>query len=736
MKHRLHVAIWGALLFVGVEADCLRAETGYEAWLRYAPLEKGAAQKYASLPAGVVVLGDSAALRTAQDELIRGVRGMLGKTLRAGKSLPQEKAILLGTLAEVHAAAPALPMPRELREDGFALLTGQVRGFEGLVVTATTDRGVLYGVFALLRKMALGEEVAKLNERQEPYAPVRWVDEWDNLDGTIERGYAGPSIFFANGEVRSDLSRARDYARLLASLGINGCAINNVNANPRVLEDSFLPQLARVAEVFRPWGVRLSVSINVSSPKVMGGLDTFDPLDSRVGDWWRKKVEEIYRQIPDFGGFVVKADSEGQLGPSTYGRTPADAANVVARALQPHGGIVFYRAFVYDHHLDWREPKNDRAKAAYDNFHPLDGQFDDNVIIQIKNGPIDFQVREPASPLFGGLRKTNLAIELQITQEYLGQGRHLCFLPPLWKEVLDFDLHADGAGTPVKDLVAGRSFHRSMGGFVGVANVGMDANWLGHTLAMANLYGFGRLAWDPQLSSKTIAEEWTRLTFGNDPVVVQTIIAMQLASWQIYESYTGPLGVGTLTNILGSHYGPGIESSERNGWGQWHRADHDGIGMDRTIATGTGLIGQYPPAAQQQYESPANCPDDLLLFFHHVPYTHVLHSGKTVIQQVYDSHYEGAERAGDYVQQWQSLQGRIDEERYTAVLQRIKYQAGHAIVWRDAICNWFHRISGLADAQGRVGHPPGRIGAEATRLEGYARGARYPRDQRAFAATE
>ena len=475
------------------------------------------------------------------------------------------------------------------------------------------------------------------------------MDEWDNLNGTIERGYAGPSIFFENGSVRADLTRAGQYARLLASVGINGCTINNVNADRRILDDSFIPQLARIADVFRPWGVRLAVSVDLSSPKTAGGLDTFDPLDPRVVEWWKAKVDTIYRQIPDFGGFVVKADSEGRAGPSSYGRTPADAANVIARALRPHGGVLFYRAFVYDHHLDWRNPKNDRARAAYDIFHPLDGKFDDNVIIQIKYGPIDFQAREPVSPLFGGLEKTNQGIELQITQEYTGQQRHLCFLPPMWKEMLDFDLRVDGGATPVKELVAGKTFHRPTGAFVGVANVGMDANWLGHPLAMANLYGFGRLAWDPDLSAATIAEEWTRLTFGNDAAVVKTITGLQMASWHAYESYTGPLGAQTLTDILGSHYGPGIESSERNGWGQWHRADHEGIGMDRTVATGTGYRRPIPCwLFSVVYESEKTTPDDLLLFFHHVPYTYVLHSGKTVIQHIYDSHYEGAAAGGGF----------------------------------------------------------------------------------------
>ena len=336
---------------------------------------------------------------------------------------------MLGTLATIRSAVSDLPAPPHLETDGFWLITAKVRGFDCLIVTAPSERGVLYGVFALLSKMARGKNIASLNEAQQPYAPLRWVDQWDNLNGSIERGYAGPSIFFEKGSVRADLTRAREYARLLASVGINGCTINNVNADPRILDDNFIPQLARIADAFRPWGVKLGVSVDLASPKVSGNLDSFDPLDPRVIEWWRTKVDKVYRQIPDFGGFVVKADSEGRSGPSSYGRTPADAANVIARALKPHGGILFYRAFVYDHHLDWRNPKNDRARAAYDIFHPLDGKFDDNVIIQIKYGPIDFQAREPVSPLLGGLEKTDEAIELQITQEYTGQQRHLCFLP-------------------------------------------------------------------------------------------------------------------------------------------------------------------------------------------------------------------------------------------------------------------------------------------------------------------
>jgi alpha-glucuronidase len=693
----------------------LSAETGYEAWLRYAALDDASRQQYESLPASVTIMGDSLVLHSAQNELIHGVHGMLGRTLRAGKGEPKERAFVLGTFHNI----PGLRARTDIGADGFWLTATRINGLDCIIVAGNNERGILSGVFALLSKIARGQNLSGLDEVQQPYTSIRWVDQWDNLDGSIERGYAGRSIFFDNGSVRADLSRVRDYARLLASVGLNGCTINNVNANPHVLADDFLPQLKRVADEFRPWGIQMAISVQFSSPKTMGGLDTFDPLDPRVIQWWQKKADQIYAQIPDFGGFVVKADSEGQLGPSTYGRTPADAANVIARALKPHRGVVFYRAFVYNHHLDWREPKNDRAKAAYENFHPLDGKFDDNVVIQIKNGPIDFQVREPASPLFSGLEKTNQAIELQVTQEYMGQQRHLVFLAPMWKEVLDFDLRIGNRSTPVKEVISGRTFRRPTGGFVGVVNVGMDANWLGHPLAMANLYAYGRLAWDPSLSAATIVEEWTRLTFGSDPRVVKTISDMQLSSWHVYESYTGPLGAGTLTDITGSHYGPGIESSERNGWGQWHRADHEGIGMDRTVATGTGYVAQYPPAVARIYESLATSPDELLLFFHHVPYTYLLHSGKTVIQHIYDSHYQGAEDAEQFVGQWKSLKGHIDDERYAATLARLEYQAGYAIVWRDAICNWFLRTSGIADTKSRVGNYPDRVEAEAMQLRGY-----------------
>jgi len=693
--------LFAALVCVASFTQTASAATDTDAWLRYTALDPKSAKQYEQLPSKIVVLGDSPVLQNAAQELTSGIEKMTGRTVSANSEV-SGSSFILATVSQAKSLIPALSPPGGMASDGYWITHTKAHGSECLLITSNDERGVLYGVFGLLRKVAEGNNLARINELQQPAAGIRWIDQWDNLDGSVERGYGGRSIFFEGGKVREDLTRAGQYSRLLASVGITTCTVNNVNAAPGVLADSFIPQLRRIADVFRPWGVHLSVSVDLSSPKLVGGLDTFDPLDERVAEWWRAKADEIYRQIPDFAGFVVKADSEGRSGPSAYGRTQADAANVIARALNPHGGVVFYRAFVYNHHLDWHNLKNDRAKAAYDNFHPLDGKFDGNVIIQIKNGPIDFQVREPVSPLFGDLQSANKAIELQITQEYMGQQKHLCFLVPMWKEVLDFDMRVSGGHTPVKEIV-GRGNSNRLNGLVGVANVGLNENWMGSPLAMANLYGFGRLAWNPNLSSEQIIDEWTRLTFGDDPLVVRTIAKLQLDSWPVYESYTGPLGAGTLTNITGNHYDPAPESSEENGWGQWHRADHQGIGMDRTVATGTGYIGQYPADVQKLYESLSACPDNLLLFFHHVAWTYVLHSGKTVTQHIYDSHYEGAEQARDFIARWQTLAGHMDGERYRDILARFEFQAGEAVKWRDVICAWAYRMSGISDQKGRVG---------------------------------
>ncbi len=711
-----------AFLFLsGMSSGLAQAESGQAGWLRYARLDPAAVQRIEpGIPRTIVTVETGAPVQKARDEIVAGLHGMVGVDLKVMTQLPPDGAIVAGTSARLRQVSPELVRGATLPADGFQLTRSTIKGSRFLVIAGESDRAVLYGAFALLRRVAMGQSLETIDERDAPYAPLRWVNEWNNIDGSIERGYGGRSIFWDGGHIREDLGRVTDYARLLASLGINGISINNVNANPLVLSAEFIPQVARVADLLRPWGIRMALAVDFGSPQSLGKLPTYDPLDPAVIAWWKARADDLYKAIPDFGGFVLKADSEGRVGPSAYGRTHADAANVVARALAPHGGVIFYRGFVYDHHMDWNNPNNDRARAAYDNFRPLDGQFDANAIVQIKHGPIDFQVREPASPLFAALEHTNQAIELQITQEYMGQARHSVFLPPMWKEALDFDMHAVQNGpSPVKALAAGKTFHRPLGGFVGVSNVGLNPNWYGNHLSQANLYGFGRLAWNPDLTSDRIIDEWTRLTFGNDPEIVRTVTAIQLASWPVYEHYTGPLGLQTLTDIVGNHYGVAVEASERNGWGQWHRADDKGVGMDRTVATGTGYIGQYPRAVASMYESLDTCPDDLLLFMHHVPYTHQLHSGKTVIQYIYDSHYEGAAAVEQFLRDWETLKGRVDDERFNDVRTQLEYQTGQAVVWRDAVSRWFHRASGIADASNRVDNYPGRMEGEAATLAGY-----------------
>lgn len=698
-------------------ASCAYAENGAEGWLRYAALSSHAAQQYQNLPLHIVEVTHSPIARNAATELARGLHAMLGKDFRIVPSSTSEDALVIGAPNEIEKLFPAWKPGQGIKDEGFSISQWNSGGHSFWIIAGGSDRGELYGVFHLMERIAQEKPLSAGTES--PSSPIRWVNQWDNFDGTIERGYAGRSIFFDKGHAREDLTRVGEYGRLLASVGINGATVNNVNSDLRTLEPEMIHELARIADAFRPWGVRMSLSVDLSSPQVVGRLSTFDPVDPEVAAWWRSKVDEIYKEIPDFAGFVIKADSEGRVGPSKYGRTPAEAANTVALALKPHGGVILYRGFVYNNHLDWKDPKADRARAGYDNFHALDGKFESNVVIQIKHGPIDFQVREPVSPLFAALQHTNQAIELQITQEYTGQQRHMVFLVPMWKSALDTDLRAQDRYTPVKEIVEGKSFRQPLGGFVGVANVGLDANWLHHPMAMANLYGFGKLAWNPDLTTQEIIDSWTRLTFGDNPKVVSTIDELQSNSWHAYEQYTGPLGMGTLTNILGVHYGPGIESAERNGWGQWFRADNKGIGMDRTVVTGTGYIGQYPPELAKVYESLTTCPDNLLLFMHHVPYDYVLHDGKTLVQYVYDSHYEGAATAATYPIRWQELHGLIDDERYSQILDLFIYQAAHAIVWRDAVTRWFQQISEIQDKLGRVGYYPNRIAAEHMISEGY-----------------
>ena len=560
---------------------------------------------------------------------------------------------------------------------------------EGIRLTAPDGSGVLYGVFRLLERIARGVRPEDASASETPHRPLRMLDHWDNLDGSIERGYAGRSLFFARGKVLIPGARTVFYARLCASVGLNAVAVNNVNvheAETRLLTDH-LPRLAKLAAVFRAWGIRLFLSVNFASPLTLGALDTADPLDPRVAAWWQEAARAVWAAIPDFGGFVVKADSEGRPGPFTYGRDHADGANLLARAAAPFGGHVLWRCFVYNHQQDWRDRTTDRARAAYDHFLPLDGRFFPNVLLQIKNGPMDFQPREPVSPLLGALNATRRVLELQITQEYLGQQRHLCFLPEQWRTYLDF---VEGPETPLTRL---------FDGMAAVANTGDDTNWTGHDLAQANWYGFGRLAWNPELASETLAREWASLTFA-DAGAAEAVAGLLRGSWRTYEAYTAPLGVGWFVNPS-HHYGPNPDGYEYDRWGTYHFADRCGVGVDRTV-TGSDYASQYRPEQAAVFSDPARCPDELLLFFHHVPYSHVLRSGKTVIQHIYDTHFEGAERAAALAERWNALRGRVPEPVFERVRERFAHQKEHAALWRDVINTYFWRKSGIPDTHGRT----------------------------------
>jgi alpha-glucuronidase len=575
-------------------------------------------------------------------------------------------------------------------------------------VRADGPAGLLYGLFHLLR---LGESAFAAErplQRHRPAMRRRMVSHWDNIDvhpdmGQVERGYAGGSIFWSDGVLRAD-DRLREYARLLAACGVNALALNNTNVHlteAHPLTDR-LGDVAAIAEQVRPYGIRVHVAVNFAAPVIVGGLSTADPLDERVRAWWAQTTRGVYEAIPDLGGFVVKADSEGQPGPYGYGRDHADGANMLADALAPCGGVVHWRTFVYNHRQDWRDRTTDRARAAFDHFAPLDGRFRDNVILQVKHGPIDFQVREPVSPVIAAMPGTRIAVELQATQEYTGQQRHVCYLAPMWSDVLRF-----GPRGPDGPAVAGLV---QEGGLVAVSNVGDDPFWTGHPLAQANLYAAGRLAWDPDLEPAAILDEWIDLTFtpsttADPDRLRRTLHAMMDDSWSVYESYTAPLGIGFMVRP-GHHYGPDVDGYEYSPWGTYHFADRDGIGVDRTRATGTGFTGQYPSPWSDVYESLDRCPDELLLFFHHVPYGHVLHSGSTVIQHIYDTHFAGPERVARMRREWAAIAdaGLVDPAVHARVVERLDEQMRSAQEWRDQINTYFYRKSGVPDARGRRIH--------------------------------
>lgn len=573
-------------------------------------------------------------------------------------------------------------------------------------IKASSAVGILYGVFALLRNLQFqgikDYDFWNFSEEKAPSNPLRMLNHWDNTDGSIERGYSGRSFFFEDQKLMMN-DRTGMYARMIASIGINAVTINNVNVKDNatdLITDKYYRQLGELIKLLSGFGIKLFLSVNFAAPIELGKLSTADPCDRKVIGWWKDKAREIWTYLPEFGGFLVKADSEGRPGPFTYDRTHAQGANMLAEAINPYGGIVIWRCFVYNCQQDWRDLKTDRARAGYDHFMPLDGEFEDNVILQIKNGPMDFQVREPVSPLFGGLEKTNVILEVQIAQEYTGQQRHVCYLLPWFQEILSFHTYGNKLRDTVAEIISGKTYGNKNCGIAAVANTGNDLNWTGHDLAAVNLYGFGRLAYETALTSENIAKEWIRMTFGDKERVLDNIQRILMMSWLTYEKYTAPLGIGWMVkpNV---HYGPDVDGYEYDRWGTYHRADHKAIGIERT-EEGTGFCVQYPEPLASIYRDPGTCPEELLLFFHRLEYDYTLRSGKTVIQHIYDTHFEGAQEAEQFVAMWSELEGQIDPAVYQRVMARLENQQEHSKEWRDVINSYFYRKSGIPDQQGRL----------------------------------
>ena len=584
-----------------------------------------------------------------------------------------------------------------IKAEGYRLLGTK----KGITLAASDEKGVLFGTFHILRTIAMEETLQNLNTTCEPDNPLRMFNHWDNMDNSIERGYSGESFFFENGEIIIS-KRIRDYARLVASIGINGVVINNVNVKDDatwLITDRYFAKVAEMSEIFADYGIKLFLSLNYAAPLELSDLTSADPLDENVIAWWKEKIAEVYDNIPNFGGFLVKADSEGRPGPFTYGRTQADGANMLADVIKPYGGLIIWRCFVYNCTQDWRDYKTDRARAGYDNFIEMDGDYHENVILQIKNGPMDFQIREPVSPLLGGLKKTNQMLEVQVAQEYTGQQIDVCYLIPLFKEVLDFKTYCKEEKDTVADVISGRTYGNCNAGIAAVINTGDDENWTGNYLAAANFYGFGRLAFSTGLGAEEIAREWVAMTISTNKEVVDTVVSLLMGSRATYEKYTTPLGIGWMVTPH-YHYGPSVDGYEYSRWGTYHRADHLGIGVDRTD-NGTGYVRQYHEPNASMYNDVSTCPEKLLLFFHHVPYTYELSTGKTLIQHIYDSHFEGVEEVEEMIAAWEKLQDLIPKQIYDNVRERFDRQLANACEWRDQVNSYFYRKSGITDQKER-----------------------------------
>ena len=573
---------------------------------------------------------------------------------------------------------------------------------QAIVIQAGDSKGFLYGVYELIRYLQRNQSVRNIDYKMAPDIPYRMLNHWDNLDGSIERGYAGNSFFFQENEIIVN-ERTRMYARLLASVGINATVINNVNVKDcatGLISDMYYDKLRAMACIFKDYGIQLFLSLNFAAPMVLGGLHSADPLDEEVRTWWKEKMVEVYQNIPNLGGFLIKADSEGRPGPFTYGRTHADGANMLAEAVAPFEGLIIWRCFVYNCQQDWRDKVTDRARSGYDNFKPLDGKFLDNVILQIKNGPMDFQVREPITPLFGALHHTNQMLEVQIAQEYTGQQKHICYLIPMFEQILQFHTYLQDQKDTIREIISGQALNQKNCGIAAVANTGNESNWTGHDLAAANLYGFGRLAYQKECTAEDIAREWIEVTFGSNKEMINTITDILMRSWPIYEQYTAPLGIGWMVNP-NHHYGPNVDGYEYDRWGTYHRADHLGIGVDRS-ERGTGYAMTYQEPLASTYNSVEACPDELLLFFHHVSYTHILKSGKSVIQHIYDTHFDGVENVENMMKALDKIKEYLPLAVYNRMVPRLEEQLRLAKEWRDQINTYFYRKSGIIDTKNRT----------------------------------
>jgi alpha-glucuronidase len=672
----------------------LQDEDGYQLWLRYALIDDPAKlAAYQKSITRIYVTQVTPVLLAAQAELKLALPHLLGQPIPATRQVDQDGTLLVGTIASspLIADLPIGALLAQASNEGFVILRATVNSHDCIVIAANNDIGVLYGVFHFLRHLQTHQPITDMCLVSTPKIKRRMLNHWDNLDRTVERGYAGFSLWDWHKLPDYIDPRYKDYARANASIGINGTVLTNANAKSLSLTTRYLIKAAALADVFRPYGIRVYLSARFTAPLELGELTTADPLDPGVIAWWADKIGEIYTLIPDFGGFLVKANSEGQPGPRDYQRKQADGANMLAFALAPHDGIVNWRAFIYDDNNSV-----DRARQAYDELVPQDGMFRDNVLLQVKNGPIDFQPREPCHPVFGAMPRTSLSLEVQITQEYLGGATHLVYLAPLFKETLNADTNCAGPGSTVAKVIDGSLTRHALTGMAGIANIGTDRNWCGHPFAAANWYAFGRLAWDHQLTSEQIADEWLRMTFNNDPGFVEAATTMMIESREAVVNYMTPLG---LHHIMARdhHYGPGPwVSGGRADWTSvyYHGADQYGIGFDRTN-TGSNAISQYCSPFRDQVVNLATCPENLLLWFHHVPWQHKMKSGRTLWDELCTRYDLGVQTVRTMQHTWERLARSIDSARADHVRILLSIQEQEARWWRDACLLYFQTFSQL-----------------------------------------